>query len=393
LLWVFGAEILGAGMDAFLKQARAGREGNHLQRSLRALDSADAAEICWEGRTFINFASNDYLGLSQDGRLKEAAIRAVEKFGAGSGASRLITGTLPVHRELEEAIAEFKGTEAALSFSSGYAAAVGAITSLVGAGDVVVLDKLVHASLVDGARLSGAKLRVFTHNDVEDLERILEWTRNWRAEKADAKVLVVTESVFSMDGDCAPLREIVALKNRFEAWLMVDEAHALGVLGPGRRGLAEELGVAREIEVQMGTLGKAAGASGGFIAGSSALIDHLINTARSFIFSTAPEPAAAASARAGIEIIASAEGGALRKKLFGNIGRVRAEAGTAILPIILGDEQRALDVSEKLKEAGVLVPAIRFPTVARGQARLRISLSAAHTSEQIDLLMGALKHI
>jgi 7-keto-8-aminopelargonate synthetase-like enzyme len=203
----------------------------------------------------------------------------------------------------------------------------------------------------------------------------------------------VTESVFSMDGDCAPLREIVALKNQFEAWMMVDEAHALGVLGPGRRGLAEELEVAREIEVQMGTLGKAVGASGGFIAGSRALIDHLINSARPFVFSTAPEPAAAGAARAGIEVIASKDGEQLRRQLMTNVHSIRENANTAIVPVILGDEQRALDASAKLEESGILVPAIRFPTVARGQARLRITLSAAHTVEQINLLTGALKHI
>src|SRR4051812_46974079 len=273
-------------MDKALGDERTGREQNALQRELRWLEDSQGTEITWEGRRLVNFSSNDYLGLAQHSKLKAAAIEATQRWGTGSGSARLICGTLPPHRELEQAIAKFKVTEAALSFGNGYAAAVGTICSLVGSDDVIVIDKLVHASLVDGARLSGAKLRVFRHNDVADLERILEWAQNGRR-KAKGRILVVTESVFSMDGDCAPLREIVQLKERFGAWLMVDEAHALGVLGPGRRGLAEELGVANRIEIQMGTLGKAVGSAGGFIAGSEALIDHLVNSARSFIFSTA----------------------------------------------------------------------------------------------------------
>jgi 8-amino-7-oxononanoate synthase len=388
-------------MDRFLGRERALREEQRLQRTLRWLEDSASAEVVWEGCRLINFSSNDYLGLAQDSRLKRAAIEATERWGAGAGAARLICGTLPAHRELEEAIAKFKGTAAALSFGSGYAAAVGTICALVGSDDVVVIDKLVHASLVDGARLSGAKLRVFRHNDVEDLRRILEWARE---EKKDvARILVVTESVFSMDGDCAPLREIVELKERFGAWLMVDEAHALGVLGPGRRGLAEELGVANRIEVQMGTLGKAVGSAGGFIAGSEALIDHLVNSARSFIFSTAPGPAAVAAARAGIEVIASEQGEVLRRKLSENVEALVSKVKqnlltsiptenrlrTAIVPILLGGEEPALAAAEKLKAAGFLVPAIRYPTVARGKARLRVTLSAAHSMNQVEKLIKA----
>jgi 8-amino-7-oxononanoate synthase len=377
-------------MDKALREERARREHNSLQRRLRWLEDSRGAEITWEGRRLVNFSSNDYLGLAQHPKLKTAALEATERWGAGVGAARLICGTLPPHCELEETIAKFKGTAAALSFGSGYGAAVGTICSLVGSDDVVVIDKLVHASLVDGARLSGAKLRVFRHNDVEDLERTLEWARN--APKENGRILIVTESVFSMDGDCAPLREIVELKERFGAWLMVDEAHALGVLGPGRRGLAEDLGIANRIEIQMGTLGKAVGSAGGFIAGSEALIDHLVNSARSFIFSTAPGPAAIAAARAGIELIASAEGEALREKLTANVNTLSEnKLKTAIVPIILGDEDGALKAAERLKEAGFLVPAIRYPTVARGKARLRVTLSATHTTEHIEGLRAVLK--
>jgi 7-keto-8-aminopelargonate synthetase-like enzyme len=261
----------------------------------------------------------------------------------------------------------------------------------VGSEDVIILDKLVHASLVDGARLSGAKLRVFHHNDVEDLENILQWAREKNGERA--RVLIVTESVFSMDGDRAPLREIVELKDRYGAWVMVDEAHALGVLGKVRRGLAEELGVADRIEVQMGTLGKAVGSCGGFVAGSATLIDHVINSARSFIFSTAPGPASVAAAKAGIELISSDEGEQLRTRLLENVRAfTKADAAAcAIVPVILCEEDRALAAATKLKDAGFLVPAIRYPTVARGKARLRVTLSAAHTQQQIDSLLAALK--
>jgi glycine C-acetyltransferase/8-amino-7-oxononanoate synthase len=264
----------------------------------------------------------------------------------------------------------------------------------VGSDDVVVIDKLVHASLVDGARLSGAKLRVFRHNDVDDLRTILEWAQTVR--KTNGRILVVTESVFSMDGDCAPLREIVELKEKFGAWLMLDEAHTLGVLGPGRRGLAEADGVANRVEVQMGTLGKAVGSAGGFIAGSETLIDNLVNSARSFIFSTAAGPAAVAAARAGIDLIASEEGETLRANLLKNQNLLASistqhRSPTAIVPIILGVEERALAAAEKLKHAGFLVPAIRYPTVARGKARLRVTLSAAHRRDQIEALLAALR--
>jgi 8-amino-7-oxononanoate synthase len=381
-------------IDAALRRVAGARVEKSLERRVRSLESVNGVKVSRDGGEFISFASNDYLGLSQHPRLKEAAIRATELFGAGAGASRLICGSLPVHRELDETIAQFKGTQGALSFSTGYAAALGAICSLVGSNDVVIVDKLVHASLVDGARLSGAKLRVFRHNDLADLESILEWADKWRDSHSTARILVVTESVFSMDGDCAPLREIVEMKNRFGAWLMLDEAHALGVLGQRRRGRSEELGVAKEIEVQMGTLGKAAGAAGGFIAGSNVLVDHLINSARSFIFSTAPTPATAAGARAGLEIIASAEGEDLKNRLIANVQKLGcSQSSIPIVPIILGDEPKALAASEQLLEAGFLVPAIRYPTVARGQARLRVTLSAAHSGEQIEALAAALRKI
>ena len=240
------------------------------------------------GQQLVNFSSNDYLGLANDPRLREAAIDAIEEFGVGAGASRLISGTQSPHVRLETALARWKGTQAALCFSSGYAAAIGTIPALVGKHDVVLLDKLAHASLIDGARLSGAILRVFPHNHLGKLESHLEWAQR---EHPDRRVLIVTESVFSMDGDRAPLRQLIDLKKRFGAMLLLDEAHAVGVIGPNGRGLAAEEGLAEEVDVQMGTLSKALGVSGGYICGSRGLIEWLVNRARSFIFSTAPPPA------------------------------------------------------------------------------------------------------
>ncbi len=246
-----------------------------LFRELRRVDSPQSTRICVDGRTLLNFSSNDYLGLANHPALKEAAVKAIERYGTGSGASRLICGSLAPHHELESVLAAFKKTEAALAFSSGYAAAMGTICAIAGKADIIVLDKLVHACIVDAARLSGAKLRVFAHNDLDELEDILRWSVN-RASSSDEgrrpQTLIVTESIFSMDGDAAPLREIVALKEKYGAWLMVDEAHATGLLGRHQRGLAEELGVSDQIEIQMGTLGKALGSSGGYISGSRALI-------------------------------------------------------------------------------------------------------------------------
>jgi 8-amino-7-oxononanoate synthase len=384
-----------------------------LHRELRRVDSPPGTSIRIDGRTLLNFSSNDYLGLAGDPLLKEAAIQAVEKFGAGSGASRLICGSLAPHHELEAALANFKGAEASLSFSTGYATAIGTICALLGKDDVIVLDKLVHACIVDAARLSGAKIRVFAHNDLNALEKILKWAAaNFRhPSPATRHTLIVTESIFSMDGDAAPLREMVMLKEKYGAWLMVDEAHATGLYGNNRRGLVEESGVSERIEIQMGTLGKAVGASGGYICGSRPLIDFLVNRARSFIFSTAPVPAAAAAATAGVRFIQSSEGERRRRLLWKRVEQCRtgilpvsdsAKDGdrrdacptlSAILPVIIGDETKAVAASAALREQGIFVPAIRYPTVARGQARLRLTVTATHTAEDISLLVASLRSV
>ena len=378
--------------DQFLRFELERIESAGLRRSLRILESPQGPEVSCDGRVLANFSSNDYLGLAAHPKLQEAAREALDEAGSGAGASRLVCGTHSRHQRLEAALSRFKQTEAALSFSSGYAAALGTIPALVANGDVVILDKLCHACLVDGARLSGASIRVFPHNRIEKLESHLRWA----AEKHPAgRVLVLIESVYSMDGDRAPLREIVDLKDRFAAWLFVDEAHGIGVVGRHGRGLADESGVASRIEVQMGTLGKALGSSGAYICGSDALRDYLINRARSFIFSTAPPPHCAAASCAAVEFLESKEGGALVGKLQENISALahglRAPAQSAIFPVILGREELALEASRTLLEQGFLVPAIRYPTVARNSARLRITVTAAHAPEMIERLVAALR--
>ena len=358
----------------------------------RQIDNVIAAQqdvrVPVGGREMLNFSSNDYLGLASCEELKAAFIGAVEKHGVGSGASRLICGTQAAHRELEEALASFLGKERSLVFATGFAAAGGVLGALLAKGDVVILDKLCHASLVDGARASGATARVFPHGNLEKLASHLRWARGQI--DSGGRILVVTEAVFSMDGDRAPLAEIIDLKDAAGAWLLVDEAHSFGITGPGGRGLAHELGVAGRIDLHMATLGKSAGVAGGFVAASDAIISLVINRARSFIYSTAPPPAQAAAARRGIEILASARGDSLREQLWNNVRSFDPAAESAIVPWIVGDEAESMELARQLREGGFLVPAIRFPTVARGAARLRVTLSSAHRPEDVRALKRAL---
>jgi 8-amino-7-oxononanoate synthase len=371
-----------------------------LLRKLRSFDSAQGPELMHAGRPLLSFASNDYLGLAAEPVLRQAAKTAIDEFGVGSGAARLVCGTLAPHARLEERLAQFKGTEAALSFSSGYAASVGTLGALAREGDVLILDKLCHASLIDGAKLSGAAIRIFPHNHLGKLESHLQWAQE---NYPDGRTIIVTEAVFSMDGDRAPLAEIVEIKNRFDALLMVDEAHAVGVLGRQGRGLTDALRLSSEVEIQMGTLSKALGSSGGYVAGSRSLIDLLINRARSFIYSTAPLPAAAASATAAIEWMQTPLGEKRREQLWKNLALFGEKSPqffadgrkiqSPIIPIILGETAKALEAAERLMAEGIYVPAIRFPTVAKDAARLRITITAAHTEAQIIDLCAALRGI
>jgi 8-amino-7-oxononanoate synthase len=369
--------------------------GAGLWRELREIASAQSTRIKLGGREFINFSSNDYLGLAAHPALTQAAQEALDRFGTGSGASRLICGSLQPHHELEAALAKWQSTEAALVFSTGFAAVQGVLTSLLGQGDVIILDKKAHASMIDAAKLSGATLRIFHHNNLGNLEKLLQW-----AAGQGGRVLVATESVFSMDGDRAPLAGIVELKERYGAWLMLDEAHAFGLYGPLGQGLAAADGLAGRIEIRMGTLGKAVGAAGGFICGSHQLVDLLVNRARSFIFSTAPSPAVSAAARAGVELIQGAEGESLRGQLWQRVeelmrgieslGWKTPVEPSAILPLIIGAEEKALAAMEQLRETGLFIPAIRHPTVSRNEARLRVTLSSSHTGADVRALLDAL---
>jgi glycine C-acetyltransferase/8-amino-7-oxononanoate synthase len=382
----------GCSLDKFLLSGLEEIESRGITRRLSALDGPQQTRVIQNGKERLNFSSNDYLGLATHPALKAAAMAEWERSGFGSGASRLISGTLAAHEELDSAIAEFKQTPAALSFSSGYAAAMGAIPAICGPGDVIILDKLSHACLVDAARLSGALLRVFPHNDLCKLESHLKWAV---AKHPGAKILVIAESIYSMDGDRAPLREMVELKERHGAWIYLDEAHAVGVIGRQGRGLADEDGIADHIEIQVGTLGKALGSHGAYIAGGSALRKFLINRARSFIFSTSPPAPVASASRKAIEIAASPEGDTLRAKLWENVKLLQSllsikVPASAILPVLIGKESAAVETSARLLKQGFLVPAIRFPTVAKGSARLRVTLTAAHTTSDIESLACAL---
>lgn len=377
-------------LDDILRDELAALEKANLRRILRASDAG-------EGK-FLNFAANDYLGLSRHPALIEAAREATAQRGTGAGASRLVTGTDRAVLALEERLAAWKEKEAALVFSSGYAAAVGTIPALIGKGDTVILDKLAHASLIDAARLSGATVRVFPHNQVEKLGALLQ---KLSGVGGKGRILIVTESIFSMDGDAAPLREIVELKERYGAWLLVDEAHATGLYGATGAGLLAETGLSGRVEIIMATLSKALGSVGGTIAGSRALIDWLTNRARSFVYSTALPPGVIAASRAAVEVASRAEGAGLRTRLRENIARFQAGlpstwqkqklSSSAIQPLICGEASAALELAAALRERGFLVPAIRYPTVARNAARLRVTLSAAHREDEIDALTRALK--
>ena len=355
-----------------------------LYRRLRRIDGAEEPEVTVDGRRAILLCSNNYLGLATDAAVVGAAREAAERYGAGSGSSRLISGTLALHTALEEQIANWKGAERALVFSSGYHANLGVIQALVGRGDLLLSDELNHASLIDGCRLSRAEVRVYPHKDLDALERELGAARARR-------VLVVTDSIFSMDGDRAPLVEICDLADRHGAAVMVDEAHATGLLGASGSGLVEELDLRGRVLVEMGTLSKALGSFGAYVAGSASLIELLVNRARTFIFTTGLPPAAVGAAQAAVEIVRREP--QRRGRAWQNARAIHAAIGSAgiempplespILPVVLGEEDRTMQACERLLERGVFVQGIRPPTVPAGTSRLRATVMATHSDEQI----------
>ncbi len=372
--------------DAILTQELADLEARHLRRRLQGVEAVlPGGKIRVDGQILLNLSANDYLGLATEPRLIGAAQEAAARWGVGSTASRLIVGTLALHQEVEEAVAAFKGTARAVLFNSGYAANVGVIAALVDRGDVIFSDKLNHASIIDGMRLAAAAFYRYPHRDLNRLEDLLRQHRQAR------RRLIVTDSVFSVDGDLAPLRDLVALKERYGAWLMIDEAHGTGVFGAKGAGVAEAQGLCEAIEVQMGTFSKALGSFGAYVAGSAPLIEVFHNRARSFIYSTALPPPVLGAMRAGLEIVQQEP--ARRRYLLdqASLFRQRLQEGglptltseSQIIPVLVGDNARALAYAAALRQRGLMAVAIRPPTVPPGGARLRFSLSAAHEAEEL----------
>lgn len=370
-------------------------EAQHLLRQLRLIESPTGSAVIIDGRPVILMASNDYLGLATHPTLKQAAISATEQFGVGAGASRLVSGTLPPHRELETALAAFKGTEAALVFSSGYLANIGLLPSLIGSGGLVLADRLCHASLIDGCRLSGADFHRYRHRDLDHLASLLSKQASRR------KTLIVTDGVFSMDGDLALLPDLLDLADRYEAQVLVDDAHGTGVMGPEGRGTLEHFGVESRLPFHMGTLSKALGTSGAYVAGPDTLIRYLVNRARSFIYTTAPPPATAAAARAAIAVLRAEP--ERRARLWRNrehfcaglraLGFTTTDTQSPIIPVLLGDPQKAMTMAERLLQQGVYAPAIRPPTVPQETSRIRTTVTADHTVEQLDHVLAAFKTV
>lgn len=357
-----------------------------LYRRMRLVDGDQDATLIVDGREVVNFSSNNYLGIANHPALAAAAKAAIDRYGCGSGASRLITGNMTLHEELESKLAEFKGTEAALVFNSGFQANTGVLSTLVGEGDVIFSDALNHASIIDGCRLARAGTQIYRHCDLDQLELQL------REAPSGARKLVVTETIFSMDGDEAPLAAIVELAEKYDAMVMVDEAHATGVFGANGTGVVAKLGLGERVLVQMGTLGKALGGFGAYVAGSSALRDLLINRCRSFIFTTALPPAVMAMALAAIDVVqreperrtALWENCRSLKQGLGELGYLLGAGESPILPLIIGDADKCMQFSERLLEKGIFAQGIRPPTVPPGTSRLRITLMATHSRTHID---------
>ena len=377
---------------AWLDQELEQLERQTLRRRLTEYTGAQGVRVVVEGTELVNFGSNDYLQLAADPRLTGAVAAALGQLGWGSGASPLVCGRSALHAQLEQELAAFEGCEAALLFSSGYAANLGAIGALVGRGDAVFGDEKNHASLIDGCRLSRAEVHVYRHSDPEHLETLL------RSTPAARRRLIVTDTLFSMDGDLAPLVELAELAERYKAMLMVDEAHATGVFGPRGRGVAEHLGVEERAPIRVGTLSKALGSAGGFVVGRRSLIDWLANRARSYVFSTAPPAAACAAGLAALTVVADepqrrtellAKAALLRRALQAAGWSVGGSA-SQIVPVFVGAPERAMQLSRRLRAAGLLVPAIRPPSVPVGESLLRISLSSGHTPGDIQQLLAAL---
>jgi 8-amino-7-oxononanoate synthase len=377
--------------DAFLQDEINDLKKRGLYRELRTVEGEQDSFVVINGKRVLMFSSNNYLGLANHPELKKASTEAASRYGTGSGGSRLISGNMEIHRTLEKELALFKGAEKALLFSSGYHANVGTISALAGEGDVILSDELNHASIVDGCRLSKAEVRVYKHANMNSLEEIL------RRSSRFSKRLIVTDSVFSMDGDIAPLPDIVDLAEKYSALVMVDDAHGTGVLGKKGKGAIERFGLEGKVDIQMGTLGKALGSFGAYIAGSEDLIYYLVNKARSLLYTTALPPTVCGSALAALKILGEQPELVSRlknntryfRKRMKDLGYPIPEGETPILPLILGDPSITMNMAQGLFDEGIYVQGIRSPTVPDGTSRLRITLMATHTVEQLDFGLTA----
>ncbi|OGS23024.1 MAG: 8-amino-7-oxononanoate synthase [Elusimicrobia bacterium RIFOXYA2_FULL_39_19] len=370
-------------------------ENKGLLRKMKLLEGAQEPKVVLEGREVLNLSSNNYLGLANDPRIKKAATEAIEIYGIGSGASRLISGNMELHAKLEEKIAQFKNAECALLFNTGYMANAGIISSFMGKDDIIFSDKLNHASIVDGIILSRAEYKRYTHCDVKSLERMLQSSKGYKNR------LIVTDTVFSMDGDVAPLIEIAALAEKYDAWVFVDEAHATGVLGKNGKGAVEHFAVEEQIDIQMGTLSKALGTFGAFVCGSKYFIDFLINKSRSFIYTTSLPPAICAASIASIDIVLNEP--QRRKRLWKNADFLRnglknlgfdtMNSKTTIIPVLIKDVHKTLEFSKELFNENIYVQSIRHPTVPEHEARLRVTVTSEHSINDLTYALDTFEAI
>jgi glycine C-acetyltransferase len=383
---------------SFLEQELKNLEEQGFVWRPRTLQSEQRARAVFDGREVVNLSSNNYLGLTNHPKMREAAKRAIDQFGAGAGAVRPIAGTMTLHRQLEEKLARFKGVEAVLVFQSGFAANLGTIQALVGKGDAIYSEELNHGSIIDGCRLSGAEIIKWPHRNVDALRQLCKESR-----QKYRRALLVTDAVFSMDGDIAPLKELAEIAEEFNLIFMVDDAHASGVLGRNGRGSVDHFRLHGRVDVQMGTLSKALGVMGGYIAGSKTLIEFLIQKARPWLLSTAHPPAVVAAAIAAVEILESPEGEQLVKKLWENANYFKRElqklgfntgaSETPITPVIVGSSHLARKLAQRLFEEGVFAQEIVFPMVARDKARVRTIVTAMHSKEDLDFALNAFKKV
>src|SRR5216683_1246475 len=373
----------------YLNEQIAELEAKGLHFRLRVLEGEQKPIAHFDGKEVINLSSNNYLGLTTHKALRRAAIEAIRTHGVGAGAVRTIAGTMDLHMALEEQIAKFKGTEAAVVFQSGFTANAGTVAAILGKDDLILSDELNHASIIDGCRLSRATIKVFKHKDVADCERLCQETENRPGHK-----LLITDGVFSMDGDIAPLPQLCDLAEKYNCIMMVDDAHSSGVLGRGGRGTVDHLGCHGRVDIQVGTLSKAIGAMGGYVCGSRELVDFLYHRARPFVFSTSHPPSVAATCQAAFALLDSPEGERLIKRLWANtkffkrrlkkLGLNTGASETPITPVLVGDAARAFEFSRRLFDAGVYAPAVGYPTVPEGKARLRTIVTATHKRAELE---------